>query len=91
MEMKLQIGSKKFRYKLKIKIMKKVKLVLFLGLISMLSFSSCEKEVDSNDNSSSGNCGWYNDKPTYKGPQGGCYYWNSNGNKTYVDAQYCPC
>ncbi len=38
-----------------------------------------------------GNCGWYNDKPTYKGPNGGCYYINSNGNKTYVDAQYCPC
>ena len=66
--------------------MKKVKLVLFIGLISMLSFSSCEK-----DTYSGGNCGSYNGKPTYKGPKGGCYYWNSNGNKTYVDAQYCPC
>lgn len=23
------------------------------------------------------------------GPRGGCYYWNSNGKKTYVDHSYC--
>ncbi|MBN8825488.1 MULTISPECIES: hypothetical protein [unclassified Spirosoma] len=27
----------------------------------------------------------------YKGPQGGCYYINSNGNKTYVDRSLCKC
>ncbi len=25
----------------------------------------------------------------YLGPRGGCYYINSNGNKTYVDRSYC--
>lgn len=36
-------------------------------------------------------CGTYNSKQLYKGPQGGCYYINSNGNKTYVDRSYCNC
>ncbi|WP_394334388.1 hypothetical protein [Spirosoma rigui] len=27
----------------------------------------------------------------YRGPQGGCYYINSNGNKTYVDRDNCSC
>ncbi|MDJ1483487.1 PKD domain-containing protein [Cytophagaceae bacterium YF14B1] len=41
-------------------------------------------------NPSSG-CGTHNGKPLYKGPQGGCYYINSNGNKTYVDRSECKC
>ena len=36
-------------------------------------------------------CGVYNGKQLYRGPQGGCYYINSNGNKTYVDRIYCTC
>lgn len=36
-------------------------------------------------------CGTYKSKQLYKGPQGGCYYINSNGNKTYVDRSYCSC
>lgn len=36
-------------------------------------------------------CGTYNGKQLYRGPQGGCYYINSNGNKTYVDRSYCNC
>lgn len=36
-------------------------------------------------------CGMYNGKQLYRGPQGGCYYINSNGNKTYVDRGYCKC
>ena len=36
-------------------------------------------------------CGLYNGKQLYRGPQGGCYYINSNGNKTYVDRSYCTC
>lgn len=36
-------------------------------------------------------CGLHNGKQLYKGPQGGCYYINSNGNKTYVDRSYCNC
>ncbi len=36
-------------------------------------------------------CGIYNGKQLYIGPKGGCYYINSNGNKTYVDRGYCSC
>lgn len=36
-------------------------------------------------------CGMYNGKQLYKGPKGGCYYINSNANKTYVDRSYCTC
>ena len=34
-------------------------------------------------------CGMYNGKPVYTGPRGGCYYINSNGNKTYVERNFC--
>ncbi len=36
-------------------------------------------------------CGYHNGKKLYKGPKGGCYYINSNGNKTYVDRKKCNC
>lgn len=36
-------------------------------------------------------CGTYNGKSLREGPKGGCYYINSNGNKTYVDRSYCNC
>jgi nitrous oxide reductase accessory protein NosL len=26
----------------------------------------------------------YNGKTVYEGPKGGCYYYNKNGNKTYI-------
>ena len=70
--------------------MKKTILILLIGVICL---SSCEKEADTtmDNTSNTTNCGWYNGKPTYEGPNGGCYYINSNGNKTYVDHQYCPC
>lgn len=31
----------------------------------------------------------YNGRTLHVGPRGGCYYINSNGNKTYVDRSYC--
>lgn len=31
----------------------------------------------------------YNGRPLLVGPRGGCYYINSNGNKTYVDRFFC--
>jgi hypothetical protein len=65
--------------------MKNLKLMMMTLMMSFV-FLSCEKE-----NSEPTNCGSYNGKPTYKGPQGVCYYINSNNNKTYVDGQYCPC
>ncbi len=36
-------------------------------------------------------CGFYKGRQLYRGPQGGCYYINSNGNKTYVDRDNCSC
>lgn len=36
-------------------------------------------------------CGYHNGKKLYKGPEGGCYYINSNGNKTYVSRSECTC
>ena len=36
-------------------------------------------------------CGYYNNKPLLKGPKGGCYYINKNGNKTYVEKYLCKC
>lgn len=66
-----------------------MKSVLFLGLIlTSLIFSTCKKkDVSSSDTP----CGTHNGKQLYKGPQDGCYYINSNGNKTYVDKSECNC
>lgn len=36
-------------------------------------------------------CGSYNGHQLYTGPKGGCYYYNSSGNKTYVDKSNCNC
>jgi hypothetical protein len=33
----------------------------------------------------------HNGKTLHLGPKGGCYYINSNGNKTYVDRSECRC
>lgn len=58
---------------------------LFL-LAAFVSILACEK-----DDSTSSNCGSHNGNQLYKGPEGGCYYINSNGNKTYVEASECNC
>lgn len=37
-------------------------------------------------------CGTYKSgQKLYTGPEGGCYYYNSNGNKTYVERAACNC
>jgi hypothetical protein len=79
----------------------KIKLtVFFVTLIFLLSFYSCELEQNSDldsisdSNSSSNNewkCGTHNGKTLWTGPRGGCYYYNSNDNKTYVDRSECNC
>lgn len=38
---------------------------------------------------SSGASRWSSTRRYYRGARGGCYYINSNGNKTYVDGSYC--
>lgn len=70
------------------------KITKLLYSISFLLLLSCTPSDDSgsfnfNPGSGSTPCGTYNGKKTYTGPKGGCYYINSNGNKTYVDRSYC--
>ena len=36
-------------------------------------------------------CGTHNGKELWTGPRGGCYYYNVNNNKTYVDRSECNC
>lgn len=36
-------------------------------------------------------CRTHNGKTLWTEPRGGCYYYNSNGNKTYVDRSECNC
>lgn len=72
------------------------KLSFIIGLC--VFFLSCEKDSD-NGNSNGGNgsskdewvCGTYNGKTLYTGPRGGCYYYQSDREKTYVDRKHCSC
>lgn len=64
-----------------------MKKILFVLLIA-LSISCGDDNVSS---SGSGTGCYHNGKELHRGPQGGCYYWNSNNNKTYVDRSECDC
>ncbi len=52
-----------------------------------------ENDLESNSENTSQErkCGFHNDNQLWTGPQGGCYYYNSNQNKTYVDRSECNC
>lgn len=50
-----------------------------------------EKETDSGPSSSPSSSCTYNGHVLHRGSQSGCYYYNSNGNKVYVDRSYCNC
>lgn len=65
--------------------MKKILLVFTCILI----FNACgfEEELDLTEKE----CGTHNGNILYVGPEGGCYYYNSNGNQTYVDRSECNC
>jgi hypothetical protein len=56
--------------------------LLLLAAATAIIFA-CGKSNDS--------CGTYNGHTLYKGPNGGCYYINSSGNKTYVNNNNCNC
>lgn len=62
----------------------KLKLLIFAIstalIVAVTTLQSCETEPCT-----------YNGKELHEGSQGGCYYINSNGNKTYVDRSYCDC
>lgn len=67
--------------------MKKVLTLIFI-LFSLTTFSC--SDTTGNDPVTRNNC-LYNGRILYVGPQGGCYYINSNNNKTYVDRYRCDC
>lgn len=69
-------------------------IMLIIISIFCLIGVSCSKEETSSSNQN--NCGTYtlSNGTVYtvqKGSQGGCYYINSNNNKSYVDDKYCNC
>lgn len=73
------------------------KTIKILGTLLVCFAISCSESTDPEDyefdydNQSSSDCGYHNGNQLYLGPQGGCYYINSNGNKTYVDRSECDC
>ncbi len=78
--------------------MKKHLLVILISLTLACGKSSdTDTDTDTtppgsnNGGGGSTGCGTYNGKTLYKGTDGGCYYYNSNGNKTYVDRSKCHC
>ncbi len=71
-----------------------MKKIIYLAVIALsLTFASCGGDDDNNSNSGlkEWKCGKHNGKQLWTGPKGGCYYYNSNGNKTYVDRSECNC
>jgi len=68
------------------------KLIVLFFLATLISCAKSETAEDPSSSSASDKkCGTYNGKQLYLGAQGGCYYYNSNGNKTYVDRSECRC
>ena len=62
------------------------KALFIISFISLLLLTS----VSNNSCTEEDTC-YYNGNELFEGPQGGCYYMNSNDNKTYVDRSYCDC
>lgn len=79
--------------------MKKTKIIMSALLLGIfISFNnSCSKSEDDTTTTTEDvdysvpdwKCGTYNGNQLWTGPRGGCYYINSNGNKTYVDRSEC--
>ncbi len=58
----------------------------------LIKYNSSKKQFEvSNNSPEEWYCGVYNSNKLITGPKGGCYYINSNGNKTYVDRGLCNC
>lgn len=74
-----------------IKTKKMKKLTILLIAICFITFSSCTNSDDEVSGAEEVKCGFHNGNQLWKGPQGGCYYYNDNGNKTYVERSECNC
>jgi hypothetical protein len=61
--------------------------VVGLFLLTTMTYISCTPDTEEDERE----CGIYNNKTLYTGPKGGCYYYNSNYNKTYVERSECNC
>ena len=75
--------------------MKKLLIFMIFGILLFINFACNPSDSEANEqeiyeNTGSG-CGTHNGHTLYRGPEGGCYYYNSNGNKTYVDRSECRC
>tara|TARA_Y100001970_G_scaffold50742_1_gene64213 strand:- start:22283 stop:22492 length:210 start_codon:yes stop_codon:yes gene_type:complete len=53
--------------------------ILILSIVLFITYSCDSDSLDCQ----------YNGYELITGPEGGRYYWNSNGNKTYVDRSCC--
>lgn len=74
-----------------VNIIKKLVIILIF-LFGITSFNSCGSGIEDNlETRTEWRCGTHNGKELWTGPRGGCYYKNSNGNKTYVDRSECNC
>lgn len=70
--------------------MKKLTTLLIAALTAVLLIT-CTKKDKNKDEEYERVCGEYHGKTLYTGPKGGCYYKQSDGDKTYVDRKYCKC
>ena len=61
--------------------------VVGIFMLTTMTYVSCTPDTEEDE----WECGTYNEHTLYTGPKGGCYYYNSNGNKTYVDRSECNC
>ncbi|MGG8497727.1 hypothetical protein ACQY1Q_15055 [Tenacibaculum sp. TC6] len=68
--------------------MKKTTIIL-LAITLGLFYNSCSPEED--NLAEEWVCGTHNGKTLYTGPKGGCYYYNDNRNKVYVERSKCNC
>jgi hypothetical protein len=73
--------------------MKKIMLMGFMFFFIQFNVSCSATETTSIDDTDytvpDWKCGTHNGNQLWTGPKGGCYYINSNGNKTYVDRSEC--
>lgn len=68
-------------------------LILILSIIFCVSCSESSNtdEIIDGNTFSEWKYRTHNGKQLWTGPQGGCYYMNSNGNKTHANRSECNC